>query len=81
MPKLVKVLPYGCNTIYIIICMLNVISGPIKFLTRLLRKAVDSNHHRYLGFAARELAQGLTRVAVNDNNKKTVMLLFTSTSF
>ena len=61
--------------------MFNVISGPIKFLTRLLRKAVDTTYHRYLGFAARQLALGLTRVAVNDNNKKTVMLLFTSTSF
>ncbi|XP_078366964.1 uncharacterized protein LOC144650989 isoform X1 [Oculina patagonica] len=47
--------------------------GPIKFLTRLLRKAVDATSHRYLNFAARELAHGLAKIAVNDNNKKTIV--------
>ncbi|KAL9979651.1 hypothetical protein ACROYT_G017341 [Oculina patagonica] len=47
--------------------------GPIKFLTRLLRKAVDATGHRYMSFPARELANGLAKIAVNDKNKKTIV--------
>ena len=57
---------------------LSFISGPIKFLTSLLKKAMGTAYHRYLGFAARELAEGLTQIAVNDNNKKTVRTLFST---
>ncbi|KAL9979646.1 hypothetical protein ACROYT_G017336 [Oculina patagonica] len=39
----------------------------------MLRKAVDATSHRYLNFAARELAHGLAKIAVNDNNKKTIV--------
>ena len=49
------------------------ILGPIKFLTSLLKKALGVGRHRYLGFSASELAEGLTQIAVNDNNKKTVL--------
>jgi len=28
--------------------------------------------HRYFGFSAAELAEGLTQIAINDNNKKMV---------
>lgn len=38
----------------------------------MLRKAIETDYHRYLGFSARELAEGLTQIAINDNNKKTV---------
>ena len=48
------------------------ISEPIKFLTSILKKAIGSSTHRYLGLSASELAEGLTQIAVNDNNKKTV---------
>ena len=48
------------------------ISGPIKFLTSILKKAIGSSTHRYLGLSASELAEGLTQIAGNDNNKKTV---------
>ncbi|PFX17112.1 uncharacterized protein LOC111341315 [Stylophora pistillata] len=46
---------------------------PINFLIRLLRKAIGTDYHRYLGFSAREIAEGLTQIAVNDNNKKTIV--------
>ncbi|XP_058953289.2 myosin-7 [Pocillopora verrucosa] len=46
---------------------------PINFLIRLLRKAIETDYHRYLGFSARELAEGLTQIAINDNNKKTIV--------
>ena len=46
--------------------------GPIKFLTNALDKSLKFSHHRYLGFSAAELAEGLTQIAVNDSNKKTV---------
>ncbi|KAJ7380759.1 hypothetical protein OS493_007137 [Desmophyllum pertusum] len=45
---------------------------PIKFLTSILKKAIGSSTHRYLGLSAAELAEGLTQIAVNDNNKKTI---------
>ncbi|XP_020626470.1 uncharacterized protein LOC110063812 isoform X2 [Orbicella faveolata] len=45
---------------------------PIKFLTSILKKAIGSSTHRYLGLSASELAEGLTQIAVNDNNKKTI---------
>ena len=48
------------------------ISEPIKFLTSILKKAIGTSTHRYLGLSASELAEGLTQIAVNDNNKKTV---------
>ena len=48
------------------------ISGPIKFLTSLLQRSLKNSNHRYLGFSSSELAEGLTQIAVNDNNKKTV---------
>ena len=50
----------------------SLISGPINFLIRLLRKAIETDYHRYMGFSARELAEGLKQIAINDNNKKTV---------
>lgn len=65
------------NSVCIIMWKCHLILGPIKFLTRLLRKAVEANH-RYLGFAARTLAESLTKIAVNDDNKKAVMIFFTS---
>lgn len=45
---------------------------PIKFLTGLLVKALARANHRYFGFSAAELAEGLTQIAINDNNKKTI---------
>lgn len=51
------------------------LSGPIKFLTTILKKAIGSTTHRYLGLSASELAEGLAQIAVNDNNKKTVLIL------
>ena len=48
------------------------ISGPIKFLIRLLKKSLGMVRHKYFGFSSAELAEGLTQIAVNDNNKKTV---------
>lgn len=46
--------------------------GPIKFLIKLLVRALSIENHRHLGFSAAELAEGLTQIAVNDNNKKTI---------
>ncbi|XP_067054111.1 uncharacterized protein [Acropora muricata] len=46
--------------------------GPIKFLIKLLVRALSTENHRHLGFSAAELAEGLTQIAVNDNNKKTI---------
>lgn len=54
------------------------ISGPIKFLTGLLKKALTMRNHRYQGFSASELAEGLAQIAVNDNNKKTVWCVLNS---
>ena len=51
------------------------LSGPIKFLIKLLVRALSTENHRHLGFSAAELAEGLTQIAVNDNNKKTVACL------
>jgi len=34
------------------------------------------SNHRYLGFSAAEIAEGLTQIGVNDNNKKTVLCSF-----
>lgn len=45
---------------------------PIKFLIKLLVRALSTENHRHLGFSAAELAEGLTQIAVNDNNKKTI---------
>lgn len=47
-------------------------SGPIKFLTSLLERSLKTSSHRYIGFSSSELAEGLTQIAVNDSNKKTV---------
>lgn len=55
--------------------ILSFLSGPIKFLTTILKKAIGSTTHRYLGLSASELAEGLAKIAVNDNNKKTVLIL------
>lgn len=52
------------------------ISGPIKFLIRLLKKSLGMVRHKYFGFSSAELAEGLTQIAVNDNNKKTVCQAF-----
>ena len=48
------------------------LSGPIKFLTSLLERSLKASSHRYIGFSSSELAEGLTQIAVNDSNKKTV---------
>lgn len=55
--------------------ILSFLSGPIKFLTTILKKAIGSTTHRYLGLSASEIAEGLAQIAVNDNNKKTVLIL------
>ncbi|KAJ7380757.1 hypothetical protein OS493_007135 [Desmophyllum pertusum] len=47
--------------------------GPIKFLTSLLQRSLKTSNRRYIGFSASELAEGLTQIAVNDNNKKTIV--------
>ncbi|XP_020612597.1 uncharacterized protein LOC110050956 isoform X2 [Orbicella faveolata] len=46
--------------------------GPIKFLTSLLERSLNTLSHRYIGFSSSELAEGLTQIAVNDSNKKTI---------
>ncbi|KAL9979634.1 hypothetical protein ACROYT_G017319 [Oculina patagonica] len=46
--------------------------GPIKFLTSLLERSLKVSNRRYIGFSAAELAEGLTQIAVNDKNKKTI---------
>ncbi|KAL9979635.1 hypothetical protein ACROYT_G017320 [Oculina patagonica] len=46
--------------------------GPIKFLTSLLERSLNTSTHRYSGFSASELAEGLTQIAINDKNKKTI---------
>ena len=38
----------------------------------MLQRALSKSGHRYIGFSASELAEGLNQIAVNDNNKKTV---------
>lgn len=39
-------------------------------LTSLLKKANDSERRKFDGFSARELAEGLSHLAINDNNKQ-----------
>ena len=39
-------------------------------LTSLLQKAVESGHRKFDGFSAKELAEGLSRLAINDTNKR-----------
>ena len=61
-----------CDTGIVIIKINTLISGPIKFLISILNKSLRMVRHRYFGFSSAELAEGLTQIAVNDNNKKTV---------
>ena len=49
-------------------------SEPIKDILKLLEKACNSADRRSLGFSAAEVAYGLSHVATNDGNKKTVCL-------
>lgn len=49
------------------------LSGPIKLLTNLLKMSLSYSNHRCIGFSSSELAEGLTQIAVNDNNKKMVI--------
>ena len=67
----------SCDTGIVIIAKPDIkvntlISGPIKFLISILNKSLRMVRHRYFGFSSAELAEGLTQIAVNDNNKKTV---------
>ncbi|KAK2565261.1 hypothetical protein P5673_011214 [Acropora cervicornis] len=45
---------------------------PIKDILKLLEKACNSADRRSLGFSAAEVAYGLSHVATNDGNKKTI---------
>lgn len=49
-------------------------SEPIKDILKLLEKACNSADRRSLGFSAAEVAYGLSHVATNDGNKKTVCI-------
>ncbi|RMX38043.1 hypothetical protein pdam_00020147 [Pocillopora damicornis] len=71
---------FGAKSLLVLACLIDednnhlimADEGPIKFLTTILRKAIGSTTHRYLGLSASELAEGLAQIAVNDNNKKTI---------
>ena len=51
-------------------------SGAIPFICGSLQKAFDNNNRRHRGFTPTELCQGLGRMAVNDNNKKKVSVIY-----
>jgi hypothetical protein len=51
----------------------NLIAGSIAFMVKGLRSALQSTKKRYEGFTQVELAECLSRMAVNDQNKKKVI--------
>ena len=42
----------------------------LEALTSLLQKAFESERRKFDGFSAKELAEGLSRLAINDTNKR-----------
>ena len=51
------------------------ISEPIKFIIGMLEKATKSSTHDYLGFSTSDIADGISKLAVNESNSKQVRLL------
>lgn len=51
------------------------ISEPIKFIIGMLEKATKSSTRDYLGFSASDVADGISKLAVNESNSKQVRLL------
>ncbi|KAL9981622.1 hypothetical protein ACROYT_G010348 [Oculina patagonica] len=44
----------------------------LRFIVTMLNEACQSEDRRYDGYSAKELAEGLSHLAINDNNKKTL---------
>lgn len=47
-------------------------SGAIDSCVRYIRKALSAEKRRHLGFTPHELMDGMSKLAVNDKNKKKV---------
>ena len=50
------------------------ISEPIKFIIGMLEKATKSSTRDYLGFSVSDIADGISKLAVNESNSKQVSL-------
>ena len=50
------------------------ISEPIKFIIGMLERATKSSNRDYLGFSVSDVADGISKLAVNESNSKQVSL-------
>ncbi|KAK3746538.1 hypothetical protein QZH41_019863 [Actinostola sp. cb2023] len=48
--------------------------GPIKYLISLIDRATQASSHKANGASNRELADGLAQIAINDSNKKQIVI-------